>query len=764
MKLDTASWRAFAVLVAAVALAVGVGVGVEAGLSGRPVAHVPPGGAGVLIAGHGIVWAAANDDVYRSTDGGGHWQATLPPTADPSCGCFGPDYFLGGEDAWTLHYRILAFGSGQVARLWRTTDGGRQWSQGSPLPGLVSPFGAGGVIEFFSMAFATPAVGYVVGYGSPPMGAQSSALSVALWRTDDGGRHFEAVAPATLPMQGVTTPALSSGTDCGGADTLEVTATGTEDLYLSDAGCPSRLPGLWRSTDGGRHFSRLALALPPGAPGKVEVDAPVVLSSRRLIVEVTTGAGHALVYESSDGGRRFGLVSRLSTGQWARPSPLAAASGARWAVPVTDGLEVTSDGGRHWRREDSGVDLASLGPLALDADGAGLITGFSLPDVVALRTTNGGRSWRPSGSTPPAITGSAPYEALAFTSPTTGYLAGAGGLAKTTDGGRTVTLQLPPAEAVEALSFLDATTGVVRTADSVLVTDDGGTRWSAAAEPALAPISAIAFVAHTRELVATACPPDAGRGALFSSGDLGRSWHRLDAGPGNCELPCFTSPSTGYLAVASHPRASASPTQIWQTSDGARSWHLAATVRAAIELAGCTGTTLYASAGEVVGMSGSVFAVYRSTDGGHHFSPVLGFDSPYLPFPGLKGRLPAGDHVTPLALPAGGFVSLSTIGRHTVVVMSNCAACAPTPGSGGSAAIAVSDDGGRTWVNEPADGHGIPDTSGVSAAAASFVSHDVGFVLGGTFDTTSRRSTSVLLETRDGGRRWSKVASYGPLP
>jgi len=130
--------------------------------------------------------------LYRTTDGGRSWtvlpEASRPHMADGEY-CFaasGTSLALQpGGFAWLVT-------GGSRSQVWRSTDGGQHW-QSQPLPLVAGSEGAGA----FSVAFRDSLHGVVVGgdYLHP-----EARQAVAAW-TDDGGRHWQ-VIPASIGPRG----------------------------------------------------------------------------------------------------------------------------------------------------------------------------------------------------------------------------------------------------------------------------------------------------------------------------------------------------------------------------------------------------------------------------------------------------------------------------------------------------------------------------------------------------------------------------------
>jgi photosystem II stability/assembly factor-like uncharacterized protein len=122
--------------------------------------------------------------ILRTEDGGAHWSrvtgAGLPPALDNE-GAFaasGTNVAVYGRDhVW------IGTGAAAVARVLRSTDGGRTWAA------AATPLAAGASSGIFSVAFRDPQHGIVVGgdYRKESEAVDNAAV------TDDGGRTWRAV-------------------------------------------------------------------------------------------------------------------------------------------------------------------------------------------------------------------------------------------------------------------------------------------------------------------------------------------------------------------------------------------------------------------------------------------------------------------------------------------------------------------------------------------------------------------------------------------
>ncbi|WP_217913827.1 WD40/YVTN/BNR-like repeat-containing protein [Miltoncostaea marina] len=180
-------------------------------------------------------------------------------------------------------------------------------------------------------------------------------LHGGLYRSDDGGRQWRQVG-------------------LSGDDSMNVVG--------GRGGAPLWVAGhevLERSTDGGRTFEAVR---PTGLPG-LDLHGFAVREERpEEIYAAVSGEG---LYRSTNGGRSFGLVT---TEVGASVFGMAVAGdGTLFAADPSEGLLISDDGGRTYRRPLSGEGLVSV---ALEARQPGLVLAGG-PGLFVSR--NGGRTF-----------------------------------------------------------------------------------------------------------------------------------------------------------------------------------------------------------------------------------------------------------------------------------------------------------------------------------------------------------------------------------
>jgi len=170
--------------------------------------------------------------------------------------------------------------------------------------------------------------------------------------------------------------------------------------------------------------------------------------------------------------------------------------------------------------------------------------------------------------------------AVQFVSARQGWVAGAGRVLATSDGGRTWTTQYAGPAGLYQVDFIDAAHGWAVGASGLLRTANGGATWTALAE-ACASIRSVHFVTPSlgyavaggsQVWISGGVPAAAGGGELLTTTDGGRTWKRVAGAPAQAQTACFSSPASGFVGT---------PGKVWHTADGGKNWSLAFTEPAA---------------------------------------------------------------------------------------------------------------------------------------------------------------------------------------
>lgn len=314
-------------------------------------------------------WAASDDAILRTTDGGVTWYNVLPGILP------GGAYFSSASSGWVIS---------RTRTLYRTTNGGATWNQFS------APFDSGFI------QFLDETTGYVLQI----TGAGMNKQSVALYKTTDGGATWTKTydndptvpgSSSTLPLsghkQGITFSNPLTGWVGGDIPT---------DGYFY----------FYKTTDSGVSWSRIQLTIPPGyETAYISTTAPKFFGTNDAILPVwmTTGAGmrDLFLYTTRDGGNTW-----MPSPAFARNAELPDITSLNHAISWdrSNVFHVTSDGGGSWTTITPNVNFSE------DFRGLDFVsptTGWAIraPSngaTLLYRTLDGGYTWTLLSGTPPA--------------------------------------------------------------------------------------------------------------------------------------------------------------------------------------------------------------------------------------------------------------------------------------------------------------------------------------------------------------------------
>ena len=360
-----------------------------------------------------------------------------------------------------------------------------------------------------------------------------------------------------------------------------------------------------------------------------------------------------------------------------------------------------------------------------------------------------------AGSPGSASSGSGQAPALAavqFVDSGHGWVAGAGRIMATSDGGASWTRQYAGPADLDQVDFIDGEHGWAAGGDTLLRTTDGGASWTALAEPCQGELSSVHFVSPALGY-AVASPTAAGQppggqsiggqdttalgGSLLRTTNGGSTWSPVTSAPADPQSACFANADDGYLGT---------PARIWRTTDGGQHWTLALTEPGAsgnpktadtpeIECAGASGLWVL-FLGQGAAMEHAPYVAYDSQDG-HQWHGVL--EQQYTESalrPGVK--LPEGPGSYP--------------GPFSVINSGSAAFVGYTPPIGyGVAPVMLASDNGHALAAE-----GNVGTINEPLAAA-FLSQDQGWVIGENLKTNA----FDVEATGNAGRTWTTQYTVG---
>jgi len=183
---------------------------------------------GVSVLPNNVAWASGAHGTYlRTVDAGNSWQAAQVPGAEALD--FRDVEAFSGDLAY-----LLSAGPGDRARIYKTTDAGKNWSLQFT---YEDPKGF-----FDCMAFWDPDHGIALG---DPVRDHAGKLKFELISTADGGKNWKPVPPDTLP------PAIEGESAFAASGTC-ITVEGKTNVWFATGGKVARV---FRSTNTGKTWT-----------------------------------------------------------------------------------------------------------------------------------------------------------------------------------------------------------------------------------------------------------------------------------------------------------------------------------------------------------------------------------------------------------------------------------------------------------------------------------------------------------------------------
>jgi photosystem II stability/assembly factor-like uncharacterized protein len=289
---------------------------------------------GISVVSKDVAWASGSQGTcLRTTDGGDHWQKVVVPD---SSGLDFRDIQAFDERTATL----LSIGSGELSRIYRTVDGGANWTLQYT---NRDPKGFLDAIAFWD-------ADHGLALGDPVDGRY------VILTTDDGGRTWSRIADAGMPE------ALPSEGAFAASGTCLVTQGSSNAWFGTGGGASSRV---FRSTDRGRTW---AVSNTPIRAGNAS-SGIFSLAFRDADHGIAVGGDYkspedktATLATSDDGGRTW--TSPDGSSPFGYRSAVAFVPGREGPTIVTVGPSGTSrsrDGGRTWSFLRRGFHAISFG-------------------------------------------------------------------------------------------------------------------------------------------------------------------------------------------------------------------------------------------------------------------------------------------------------------------------------------------------------------------------------------------------------------------
>ncbi|MFQ5860605.1 MAG: family 16 glycoside hydrolase [Dehalococcoidia bacterium] len=526
----------------------------------------------------------------------------------------------------------------------------------------------------------------------------SGRIAFSTW----GHLHLDDVAIwLDIPSSDAVTWSPTAPMPAGGVWAISVAASDPDIIYLA-----TRMNNAFRSEDGGRTWTPKAqlgahifapIAVHPTNPDIIYVSNGVVHRSDNggdTLVGQSIGSGDTMgvqaiaiyeadpdivyagddtgtVYKTGNGGQDWNAVGVLQAALNVRTLLIDPTDSDKLFAAVQDaGIYTSANGGVSWSR------VLSISPtdqsLVMDPTDPDRL--YAADGDTIYRTADGGVTWTPLASSPPAL-----YLAIATTGPAVLYVSGADGVLRSNDGGESWSPTGYDASVFDwlpalAVSPADADVVYAGVEGGVVLSTDGGATWSWSND-GLADLDAwqlaVSPTDSDRLYAGTFCM----RG-IFQTTDAGSTWvlapehfhyvmeiasvplqpevlyvthhdglHRsLDGGSTWRHVPDTgyyhlhglavdpVNPDVAYVgSVGGVGEYSAPYATIYKTTDGGASWTeinngfpMAATSVYVIAIDPTSTDTVYVATYRE-GLShtrGSGIGIYKSTDGGESWTPI----------------------------------------------------------------------------------------------------------------------------------------------
>jgi photosystem II stability/assembly factor-like uncharacterized protein len=353
------------------------------------------------------------------------------------------------------------------------------------------------------------------------------------------------------------------------------------------------------------------------------------------------------------------------------------------------------------------------------------------------------------GSAPPTIaqgTGTVPALAsIEFVSASQGWVAGAGRILVTSNGGQSWQTQYSGQAKLDQIDFIDATHGWAVGTNELLTTDDGGASWISLPEPCgyiqsvhfVTPAVGYAISGGSDIRLDGGLPTPVTGGELLMTTDGGQQWLPVRGAPAHVQTVCFSSTADGFLGT---------PGAIWRSTDGGGTWSRSFSEpaqpgysqhepgdTAVLECAGNTAAwALFLGFGAAMNHAPYIAYTTQDATNWHVLFEENYIESAVMP----EVHAPEGPGSYP-----GPF---SAISPDTAAFLG----WTPPVGLGGVAPLDMVTDGGHLTQEG--------DVGGLSQAYdAAFISAAQGWVVGTDQTEPGKAGNDVIEATADGGRTWT---------
>lgn len=525
----------------------------------------------------GYIVQMTSGNILRTNDGGLSWDGVWAPAVNGNlydveyvtedtifiCGSNGGLFRSSdGGNSWAdlnpptsewlyqLHFinAQLGFACGFNGSLLRTENGGDSWQ--------VMPTGT--TSRLWGIAFTNDTTGYVVGWNG-----------TILKTIDQGMNWTPLISGSTASFQSVSFVDEQIGFVCGSNGTILKTTNGGASWTQQVSGGSNTLNYI--------HFRSAAVGWAVG--------------------------GFGIYYTTSNGGTTWNTTGTLGNNDLLCGDYVSSTS----AFIMGDRqISKSTNNGSTWTVVKNAVTNSKFNALWFQSDLVGTavgsvgVLGEGNNQTGIVQTTDGGQTWniRQQGS-------GGGWYAVHFPTSTTGYVAGASGLGKTTNGGANWTYTTPfPSASPQCMWFTSEQIGCVGTTlgnTGICLTTNGGNSFSCGTNQ---PGTAMQFVnANVGYTVHSGMAT-----TFFKTTDGGVTWVNTPGMGGSNGCLHFISEDEGWVGSAGF---------VWHTTDGGNSWsqHFAGGADYVVAIHFYTPTTGY--------LVDSYGDLYRSTDGGEVWDLVM---------------------------------------------------------------------------------------------------------------------------------------------
>jgi photosystem II stability/assembly factor-like uncharacterized protein len=324
----------------------------------------------------------------RTTDGGAHWTRAGPPSL-PNRASGSAEFYLDGTHAWVAETVGSSSACSDHIVTFVTSDGGRTWMQGNPIPVAVKTpadriWGLGeSAASRTTQPYGEPLLDFVDAESGWLLVISLSAIfdgpikTGPLYRTTDGGLHWRAVSEqpgvplnCTAALRGIVFSSATTG-------------------WRDGSTCPGEPLSIQVTHDGGATWKLQTI----GPSCNCEANLPIFLDANHGFTTFYDDTDSYLL-ATSDGGVSW-TRRRIGTRNFYPMIDFISASEG-WVTGgnpdgATFALEHTRDGGKTWAVVNPRLPVGLQGNFAIYFSDSN--HGLLWTSQAIFKTTDSGRTW-----------------------------------------------------------------------------------------------------------------------------------------------------------------------------------------------------------------------------------------------------------------------------------------------------------------------------------------------------------------------------------